>query len=129
MSNEGKDVAKVTKFTDLIAWQEGHQLVVAVFTSTATYPGKYIALSSQMQRAAVSITSNIAEGFGRQSYADKKHFYVVARGSLTELQNQILIARDIGLCKEPSFKDLADRSIMVHKLIIGLIKSIEKRTK
>lgn len=129
MSKEGKAGSSphVTRFTDLVAWREGHDLVIGVFRETMRFPPICRALATQMQRAAISVTSNIAEGFGRQSIADKKHFYVIARGSTTELQNQLLIARDIGVCQPEVFQDLAERSILVHKLIIGLVKSIEKR--
>ncbi|MFZ1812678.1 MAG: four helix bundle protein [Candidatus Saccharimonadales bacterium] len=127
MQNGESIKQKITKFTELDSWKTGHRLVVDIFTLTGEWPIKYRSLASQMQRAAVSITSNIAEGFGRQSVADKKHFYVIARGSTTELQNQLLISRDIKLCDDKKFHDLADRTIIVHKLITGLIKSIEKR--
>ncbi len=124
----GKDKKiKVVSFTDLDTWKEGHRLVVNIFRLTKAYPINIQSLASQMQGSAISITSNIAEGFGRQSVADKRHFYIIARGSTTELQNQILISRDIQLCSDKIFQDLADQSIIVHKLITGLIKSIEKR--
>ncbi len=85
----------VLKFTDLKVWQAGHKLVVFVYQKTEKFPKTdTFGLSSQMQRSAVSVTSNIAEGFGRQAKNDKKHFYIMARASLTELQNQLLIARD-----------------------------------
>ena len=80
-------------------------------------------LVSQMRRCAVSITSNIAEGFSRQSYKEKAQFYSIAQGSVTELQNQLLIARDIGLITKEKFQQLAIHSITVHKIINGLIKS------
>lgn len=118
---------KVTKFTELDAWKNGHMLVVETYKITARWSRTHQSLASQMQRAAVSITSNIAEGFGRQSVADKRHFYVIARGSTTELQNQLLIARDIGQIDAKVFEKQAEQTIIVHKLITGLIKSIEKR--
>lgn len=118
---------KVTKFTELDAWKHGHELVVSIYRLTDGCKVKHQSLANQMQRAAVSVTSNIAEGFGRQSIADKKHFYVISRGSTTELQNQLLIARDIGICEAEVFQKLAEQTIIVHKLITGLIKSIEKR--
>lgn len=127
MQNGEGHKQKVTRFTELDAWKEGHRLVIATFEITKSYPLKFSSLASQMQRAAVSITSNIAEGFGRQSVKDKRHFYIIARGSTTELQNQLLISRDIHLCTDENFQLRANQSILVHKLITGLIKSIEKR--
>ena len=81
-------------------------------------------LTSQMRRSAVSVTSNIAEGFSRQTTNDKLHFYSIALGSLTELQNQLLIARDVGYIQIDELPKLADKSIVTHKLINGLIKSL-----
>jgi len=79
-------------------------------------------LGSQMSRAAISITSNIAEGFSRDSYKDKIRFYYIARGSLTELQNQLLIAKDLSYITNKKFKEIADQTVEVHKLINGIIK-------
>ncbi len=118
---------KIQKFSDLIAWQEGHKLVIGVYRQTEIFPSEEkFSLTSQIRRSAVSITSNIAEGFGRQSSKDKTHFYIMARGSVLELQNQLLIARDISLLTKLNFKQLAESSISVHKLINGLIRSIDK---
>jgi four helix bundle protein len=75
-----------------------------------------------MRRAAVSITSNIAEGFGRQTYKEKIYFYYLSQGSLIELKNQLLIARDINYIKDDSFKKLENQCISTHSLLQGLIK-------
>ena len=75
-----------------------------------------------MSRAAISITSNIAEGFSRDSYKDKIRFYYIARGSLTELQNQLLIAKDLYYITNKKFKEIADQTVEVHKLINGIIR-------
>lgn len=117
---------KAVKFTDLEAWQYGHGLVVEVYKETKTWPKQeQYGLTSQIRRAAVSITSNLAEGFSRSTKADKKHFYTMAHGSLTELQNQLLIAKDVGYLKNDILVRLADTTVTVHKLITGLIKSIK----
>jgi len=115
---------RIKSFTDLNAWKFGHKLVLEVYKLTSQFPKeeKY-ALVDQMKRAAVSVTSNIAEGFSRQFYLEKTQFYSMAQGSLTELQNQLLIAKDVGYLNKESFEKLAKLSIMVHKLINGLIKS------
>jgi four helix bundle protein len=81
-------------------------------------------LADQMRRCAVSITSNIAEGFSRRTSKDKIQFYYIALGSVTELQNQLIIARDLKYISIDSFKELADQTIIVSKLINGLIKSL-----
>ena len=115
---------KIKKFTDLNAWQEGHKLVLVVYEVTKTFPKEELfGLVSQLRRSAVSITSNIAEGFSRQSYKEKINFYSMALASTTELQNQLLVARDVGHIGQEKFQEIASQSIIVHKLINGLIKS------
>ena len=82
------DKPKIKSFTDLIVWRKGHQLVIAIYKITNNFPKKEtFALTSQMQRCVVSITSNIAEGFSRQGIKEKIQFYYMALGSVTELQN------------------------------------------
>jgi len=119
--NNGQN-KKIKSFTDLTTWQEGHKLVIEVYTITKSFPKEEIySLTSQMRRAAASITSNIAEGFGRHSYKEKIQFYYVAQGSLTELKNQILIARDVGYLKT-NITALTEQANIVHKLLQGLIR-------
>ena len=110
-------------FTDLIVWQKGHELVITVYKGTTTFPKQFLSLANQMERAAVSFTSNIAEGFGRDSARDRSHFYVMARGSLAELQNQILVARDVSAMSRTRFTQLADQTVDCYKLINALIKA------
>jgi four helix bundle protein len=115
---------KIKSFTDLDAWKEGHRLVLMIYEITKSFPKEEIfGLVSQMRRCVVSITSNVAEGFSRQSYKEKAQFYSVAQGSVTELQNQLLIAKDVGLIAKEKFNEIAAQSIKVHKIINGLIKS------
>ena len=115
---------KIKSFTDLNAWKEGHKLVLMIYNITKTFPKEEIfGLTSQIRRCAVSITSNIAEGFSRQSYKEKSQFYSIALGSTTELQNQLLIAKDINYITKEQFQDIAEQSVKVHKIINGLIKS------
>lgn len=116
------ETKKISTFTDLKVWQEGHALVVSIYLITKNFPkDEMYSLTNQMRRAASSITSNIAEGFGRRSYREKVQFYYVAQGSLTELKNQILIARDIGYLSKDQLQKLADNANNTHKLLQGLI--------
>lgn len=119
-----QELRKITTFTDLDAWQEGHKLVLAVYRLTKLFPREEsFGLTSQIRRAAVSITSNIAEGFSRYSYKEKSQFYQTSLGSITELQNQLLIARDVGYLASDDFAHMAEQAIKVHKIVNGLIKS------
>ena len=114
---------KIKDFTDLKTWQEGHKLVILVYKITRNFPKEEIySLTSQMRRAVVSVTSNIAEGFGRQGFKEKAQFCYLSNGSLVELKNQVIIARDIGYLKQSSFSELSDQINICHKLLQGLIK-------
>ena len=86
-----KNNPKIKSFTDLQVWQEGHKLVLLIYKVTKKFPKEELfGLTNQIKRAGVSITSNIAEGFSRQSYKEKLQFYYMSLGSLTEIQNQLL---------------------------------------
>lgn len=115
---------KIQSFTDLVTWQEGHRLVLLIYKITSVFPSKEAyGLVDQMRRCAVSITSNIAEGFSRRTNKEKTQFYYMSLGSTTELQSQLLIARDLGYIDKNIFSELANKTIYVHKLLFGLIKS------
>lgn len=117
---------KIKSFTDLNAWKKGNILVLEIYKTTKLFP-KYemFGLINQIRRAAVSITSNIAEGFNRYSKKEKVQFYFVALGSLAEVQNQLYISKELTYIKKEVFDDIAKLSVEVSKLINGLIKSIK----
>jgi len=122
-----EEKAKIKSFTDLIAWKEGHKLVLMVYKITKEFPKEELfGLVSQMRRCAVSITSNISEGFSRNMPKDKVQFYCISHGSLTELQNQLVIARDLQFINRNDFNNIASQTIIVAKLINGL-KKIKNR--
>jgi len=115
---------KIESFTDLIAWQQSHQLAVSIYKTTKTFPREETySPTDQMRRCSVSISSNIAEGFIRRGKKEKLQFYYTAKGSLIELQNQLLLARDVGHLHKEEFATLAEKTITVHRLINGFIKS------
>jgi four helix bundle protein len=118
----------IRHFKDLTTWQVSHQLVLSVYRATSTLPGieKY-GLISQMNRSALSITSNIAEGFGRESYKEKVHFYVTARGSLHELENQIILAHDLRYLPGAAHECITESVTSAHKLLNALIKKTKER--
>jgi four helix bundle protein len=104
---------------DLIAWQESMKLARLTYEVTATFPkSEQYGLVSQMRRAAVSVPSNIAEGAARSGRKEFAQFLGVAKGSLSELETQLLLATDLGFVKgtNPIF-DVAER---VAKLLGGL---------
>ena len=118
----------INSFTDLDTWKQGHILVLRVYELTRLFPKEeQFGLTNQLRRAVVSVTSNIAEGFSRLSYNDKAHFYTMAHGSLTEAQNQLIVARDVKYITTDRFDQIAQQSVVVHKLLTGLIKSTKQR--
>ncbi len=118
MNNENK----IRSFTDLVVWQEGHKLVVLIYEITKKFPREEIySLVDQMRRSAASITSNIAEGFGRQGYKEKLHFYYQAQGSLIELKDQILISKDVGYLTADDLNKLVKQANAAHALLQGFI--------
>lgn len=130
MNNELGIKTKIKSFTDLNAWKEGHKLVLEVYKVAKGFPKEeQFGLTNQIQRAAVSITSNLAEGFSRGSYKDKVVFYHISLGSLTEVQNQLLIAYDLTYLGKTEFNKLAEQTVVVNKLINGLIKGAKTMTR
>jgi four helix bundle protein len=117
-----KQTNKIRDFTDLFVWQEGHNLVILVYKFLKQFPKKEMySLTDQMKRAVTSVTSNIAEGFGRQGYKEKIQFYYLAQGSLIELKNQFLIARDVGYLSSKSYEILLQQANKTHQLLQGLL--------
>lgn len=91
----------VNSYKDLIIWQKGIKLVVLVYKLTKKFPQDEIyALTSQIKRASVSIPSNIAEGFGRRTDKSFGHFLNISRGSLNELETQLVIAKELDFIKD-----------------------------
>ncbi len=119
-----QEKTKIKSFTDLKAWQESHNIVIWIYKITKNFPKEEVfGLTNQMRRCVVSVTSNIAEGFSRSSKKDKSQFYTIALGSVTELQSQLLVAKDIQYISKQEFKQIADKTVEINKMINGLIKS------
>lgn len=118
-----QESGKIKSFTDLNTWKKAHHLVLAIYNITKQFPkDEQFGLTIQIRRAVVSISSNIAEGFSRNSFKEKSQFYSMALGSLTEVQNQLLIAKDLEYINNVEFKKHALLTVTVNKLLNGLIK-------
>lgn len=95
-----------------------------VYKVTKDFPEQEkFGLTSQLRRAAVSITANIAEGYGRYHYRDKNKFYYQARGSNAEVQNYLILAKDLGYLTDEQYQQLKQITFEGYKLLSGLIKS------
>jgi four helix bundle protein len=114
------------KHHDLIVWQEARVLVKDIYTVTKQFPREEIyALTSQMRRAAVSVPSNISEGAARTSKKEFLQFLSIARGSLSELETQVILTTDLGYLENN--EPLLSRIDRTFSLLGGLINSIKKK--
>lgn len=115
---------KIKTFTDLVAWQEAHRLVLDVYKLTEKFPSEEkFGLTNQIRRAVVSVTSNISEGFSRNSAKEKSQFYRMSLGSLAEVQNHTIVAKDLKYMSSADLNEAFERIILVNKLLRGLLKS------
>jgi four helix bundle protein len=119
----------IRNFYDLDAWQKSHALVKAVYAATRDFPSdERYGMTSQMRRAVISVTANIAEGFARYHTKDKIRFYHHARGSVVEVQNFIILAKDFTYINLESARKLFHESREVEKLVNGLIRGLQSRS-
>ena len=106
---------------DLIVWQKAMDIVTQLYKVTRSFPKcELYGLVSQMRRAAVSVPSNIAEGYGRNSRNELHHFVGQARGSLSELETQVEIAKNLGYLEADTCTDLLSDIARVGRLLTGL---------
>jgi len=110
---------------DLTAWQCAVQLCRSVYGATGRFPAaERLGLTAQMRRAAVSIPSNLAEGYGRGTRKEYRQFVWIARGSGCELETQVIIARDLGLLDATTSESLLAEVQRVLQLLSGLARSL-----
>ena len=112
-------------FTEMPVWKDANEVVKLVYSACSTLPrSEDYALSSQLKRAALSITANIAEAFGRNHSKDKINFYIYARGSAFEVRNHLIIGMNLSLLKESDVqsidKSCKDIIFSLNKIIKGL---------
>jgi four helix bundle protein len=119
---------KIKNFYDLEVWQKGHLFVIKIYKITSKFPNEEkFGITSQMRRATASITANIAEGFARFHFKDKIKFYLQSRGSVAEVQNFLMLAKDLGFIDLNIFNILIKEVDEIGRLINGLIRSINNQ--
>ncbi len=119
----------VKDYRELIVWQKAMDLVEMVYRASASFPREEVyGLRSQVRRAAVSVPSNIAEGQARATTADFLHFLSIARGSLKEVETQVIIAQRLGYIDGQKESELTEHSEQVSRLISGLVNALRKKT-
>src|ERR1700679_1889685 len=120
--------SNVQSYRDVIVWQKAMDLVIGIYRCTDNFPrNETYGLTSQLRRAAVSIPSNIAEGHDRLSRGEFRQFLGYARGSLVEIETQIIIARSLGYLDVAQSSKILERTTEVGKILNGLINSIAHR--
>lgn len=119
---------QLKSYQQLVAWQKAIGLVTDIYKTSAAFPRDEIyGLTSQLRRAAVSIPSNIAEGQGRATKGEFIQFLCHARGSLYELETQILIGRNLGYVPPEQETRLVDSITELGRILNGLITSLQKQ--
>jgi four helix bundle protein len=122
-------MGEIQSYQDLAVWRQGRVLAKLVYTVTAKFPKEELyGITSQIRRCAVSIVSNIAEGYGRGTYKAGVNFFFIARGSLYEMETQLLIACDLGYVHDTQAKELLAEITRCKQLINGLIRYFESKS-
>jgi four helix bundle protein len=117
-------------YRDLIVWQRAMQLVTKIYLASKTWPREETyGLTAQIRRCAVSVPSNIAEGFARRSHGDYLRFLNIAMGSLFEFQTQLEVAKNLGFIDELTFNELFQISRAIEAMLAKLIRRIAESTK
>jgi four helix bundle protein len=115
-------------FEDLDAFQRAVDLSVAIYEATSSFPDEErYGLKAQLRRASISVVSNIAEGQGRLTDGEWRQFLGHARGSLYEIQAQLVVATRLGLLDAASHRELRSAAIKTAKPLAGLIRYVRKR--
>lgn len=113
-------------FRELKVWQKAHELTLAVYEATASFPREErYGLTSQLRRASSSIGANLAEGCGRNGDAELARFCSIAMGSASELEYHLLLARDLALLPPEAYNDVAERTTEVKRMLAGLLQKLK----
>ena len=117
--------AEVKTYKDLLVWQKAIHFVTQVYKAVKGFPQEELyGLTSQIKRAAVSIPSNIAEGYGRKSTKDYLRFLQIAMGSIFEIQTQLEISKNLEFVSESSFGELYEYSREIERMLSSMINKV-----
>lgn len=115
---------RIFSFEKLNVWQKARQLSIKIYKSTKDFPSEEkFGITSQMRRAAISISSNIAEGTGRHSFKDKARFTEIAYSSALELLNQSILANDLELLSDELYSEIRENISEIAAMLDGLYKT------
>ena len=122
-----KEEGGLQGYRDLIVWQRAMEWVERVYQTSAPFPShERFGLTSQLRRSAVSVPSNIAEGWGRGAKGEYRQFLRYARGSLFEAETQLQLAGRLGYADESSVSGLLSTSDEISRMLLGLMRSLRK---
>ena len=114
-------------FRNLQVWEKAHMLTLDVYKATASFPkDELYGLTSQIRRSSASIPTNIAEGCGRNGDAELSRFMTISMGSASELEYQLLLARDLGYLIQGNYPELHEKVTEVKRMLAGFIKTLKK---
>ena len=112
-------------FRQLQVWQKAHALTLSIYRATSKFPAEErYGLVSQMRRSASSIPTNLAEGCGREGRRELARYVEIARGSASELEYQLLLARDLDFLPNPEYQSLDDSLTEVQKMLVSFRQSL-----
>lgn len=113
-------------FKELKVWQKSRSLTKSIYQETQKFPKEeMLGIVSQMRRSAISIVSNIAEGCGRNTDKQLKHYLEIAHGSATELEAQLIISKDLGYIQEIEFNELEYKIMEIQKMTLAFHRSLK----
>ncbi|HXN49868.1 MAG TPA: four helix bundle protein [Bryobacteraceae bacterium] len=113
-------------FHDLKVWSKAHALTLAIYAATASFPrSERFGLTDQMRRACTSIATNIAEGCGREGEAELRHFLSIARGSASELEYHLLLARDLNYLTPTDHERLSNEITQIKRMLTVFIQKLK----
>ena len=116
-------------FKDLKVWVKAHELTVAIYGITRAFPREEIyGLTSQLRRSAASISANIAEGCGRRSDGELARFLQIARGSASETEYHLLLAKDLQFLSDVDYLRAAKRVVEVQRMLTSLVQAVRPVT-
>jgi four helix bundle protein len=124
--DESEQAEVSDSFKDLIVWQRAVQLSITVYRLTTSFPpSEQFGLTNQLRRAAVSVASNIAEGYGKSTRGEYVMFLGHARGSIGEIQTQLVIAKAVGLASEQSVEEVESLSNEVGRMLVVMVRKLK----
>jgi four helix bundle protein len=118
----------VKDFKELRVWSKAHELTILVYKLTRAFPRDEVyGLTSQVRRSAASIGANIAEGCGRRSDGEMARFLQIARGSASETEYHLLLAKDLGFLQQSDFQTAEQSVVAVQRMLTALVQKVQPR--